>query len=319
MGYHRMTAELLGAIWTRLREGISRRGIAEALGLDKKTVNQYAERIEQAGIPRDASLSQALAILTGLLDGNRKGQPALAVFEPLRDDIRHLIQGDRETHRQPMKAKTAWLVLKDLYSLGPRTSYESFKRFCRREGFSGPPSKPVARIETEPGEEVQLDYAHMGPWMVLDRRRTVYAYLGILSHSRLPYLEFCTSQDEASFAGSTQRLFHFFGGAVRRVNPDNLKAGVLSADIYDPVLNRLRTAGRLLKLREPYGDQRLEAACAKALYYDEPVYATVKRILAGNLEAVPSNVAPVTLQPARTFVRTASELLGHLFRGAAWT
>ena len=87
----------------------------------------------------------------------------------------------------------------------------------------------------------------------------------------------------------------------------------------DPVLNRLRTAGRLLKLRELYGDQRLEAACAKALYYDEPVYATVKRILAGNLEAVPSNVAPVTLQPARTFVRTASELLDHLFRGAVWT
>jgi transposase len=137
-----------------------------------------------------------------------------------------------------MKAKTAWLVLKDIYSLGPRTSYESFKRFCRREGITSPVGKPVARIETEPGEEVQLDYAHMGQWMVQERRRTVYAYLGILSHSRLPYLEFCTSQDEASFAGSTQRLFHFFGGTVRRVNPDNLKAGVLSADIYDPVLNR---------------------------------------------------------------------------------
>jgi len=87
----------------------------------------------------------------------------------------------------------------------------------------------------------------------------------------------------------------------------------------DPVLNRLRTAGRLLKLRESYGDQRLEAACVKALHYDEPVYTTVKRILAGNLETVPTSVAPMTLQPARTFVRTASELLDHLFRGTAWT
>jgi transposase len=238
MGYHRMTAELLGAIWTRLREGKSRRSIAEALGLDKKTVNSYADKIEQARIPLGSSLAQTLPILVGLLGDNRKPQPAVEIFEPLRDDIRRLIQGDKETYRQPMKAKTAWLVLKDLYSLGPRTSYESFKRFCRREGLSTPAGKPVARIETEPGEEVQLDYAHMGPWMVHERRRTVYAYLGILSHSRLPYLEFCTSQDETSFAGSTQRLFHFFGGAVRRVNPDNLKAGVLSADIYDPVLNR---------------------------------------------------------------------------------
>lgn len=238
MGYHRMTAEILGAIWTRLQEGMSQRSISQALSLDKKTVNLYADKIDKAGIPEGANLSQALPILAGLLEENRKRQPALAVFEPLRDDIRNLIQGDRATHRQPMKAKTAWLVIKDLYSLGPRTSYESFKRFCRREGFSGSVCKPVARIETAPGEEAQLDYAHMGPWMVQERRRTVYAYLGILSHSRLPFLEFCTSQDQASFAGSTQRLFHFFGGAVKRLNPDNLKAGVLSADIYDPVLNR---------------------------------------------------------------------------------
>jgi len=87
----------------------------------------------------------------------------------------------------------------------------------------------------------------------------------------------------------------------------------------DPVLNRLRTAGRLLKLRERYGDQRLEAACAKALRYDEPVYTTVKRILAESREATPPNVTPATLPPAHTFVRTAGELLGHLFRGAAWT
>lgn len=238
MGYHRMTAEILGAIWTRLREGESRRSISETLGLDKKTVNHYAGRIEEAHIPGGTSLTGALPILAGLLEGNRKRQPALDVFEPLRDDIRSLIQGDKESHRQPMKAKTAWLVINVLYSLGPRTSYESFKRFCRREGFSSSVCKPVARIETAPGEEAQLDYAHMGPWMVQERRRTIYSYLGILSHSRLPYIEFCTSQDQASFVGATQRLFHFFGGAVKRLNPDNLKAGVLSAHIYDPVLNR---------------------------------------------------------------------------------
>jgi hypothetical protein len=59
-----------------------------------------------------------------------------------------------------------------------------------------------------------------------------------LSYSRLPYIEFCTSQNQASFTESTQRLVHFHGGAVERLNLDNLKAGVLSADIYDPVINR---------------------------------------------------------------------------------
>jgi transposase len=95
--------------------------------------------------------------------------------------------------------------------------------------------------------------------------------------------------------------------------------GQIVAELLDDkVINRLRTAGRLLKLREKYGDQRLEAACTKALQYDEPVYATVKRILSGGLEAEKPADEPATTRPAHIFVRTASELLGHLFGGAAW-
>lgn len=93
---------------------------------------------------------------------------------------------------------------------------------------------------------------------------------------------------------------------------------IVNGLLNDPVLNRLRTAGRLLKLRERYGDQRLEAACDKALEYDEPAYATVKRILAGGLESNRLSTQPLLTQPARTFARTAGELLGHLFGGAAW-
>lgn len=93
---------------------------------------------------------------------------------------------------------------------------------------------------------------------------------------------------------------------------------IVAGLLDDKVINRLRTAGRLLKLRDKYGDQRLEAACAKALQYDEPVYATVKRILSGGLEAEKPADEPATTRPARIFVRTASELLGHLFGGATW-
>jgi transposase len=233
-----MTAEILGAIWVRLGAGDSQRDISGDLGLDKKTVNQYAAKIRAAGIPSGTTLAQALPKLEGLLDGNRKESPAMAALEPYRDEILSLISGDRATSRQPMKAKTAWMVIKELHHLEPKTSYESFKRFCRKEGLKGLRAKPVARIETEPGKEAQLDYAKMGMWEVSGQRRTVYSYLGILAASRLPFIEFCTSQDQASFAESTQRLFQFHGGAVERLNLDNLKAGVLAADIYDPVINR---------------------------------------------------------------------------------
>jgi hypothetical protein len=37
------------------------------------------------------------------------------------------------------------------------------------------------------------------------------------------------------------------------------------------------------------------------------------------LEAPPAVAPPSATPPAHTFVRTAAELLGHLFGGAAWS
>jgi transposase len=81
--------------------------------------------------------------------------------------------------------------------------------------------------------------------------------------------------------------------------------------------DRLRTAGRLLRLGERFGSQRLEAACARALRFDDPAYMTIKRILEQGLDAeeMPST-APAP--PALAFVRTAAELVGHLVGGASW-
>ena len=94
----------------------------------------------------------------------------------------------------------------------------------------------------------------------------------------------------------------------------------------DPAVDRLRTVGRLLRLGQRFGDERLEAACLRALQFDEPVYATVKRILVEGLERQPLSEPLVTSIPidppervaaaqstAPAFMRSASELLGHLF------
>jgi hypothetical protein len=81
--------------------------------------------------------------------------------------------------------------------------------------------------------------------------------------------------------------------------------------------DRLRAAGRLLQLGERFGPGRLEAACARALRFDDPAYVTIKRILKQGLdrEDLPAVDAP---PPAKAFVRTPSELVGHLTGGASW-
>jgi transposase len=82
--------------------------------------------------------------------------------------------------------------------------------------------------------------------------------------------------------------------------------------LSDSVLDRLRTVHRLLHLRERFSDRRLEAACARALYFDDPSYSTVKRILETGQEAEPLPHEPIRAA-AHTFVRSAADLVGHLF------
>jgi transposase len=98
--------------------------------------------------------------------------------------------------------------------------------------------------------------------------------------------------------------------------------GPATREVIDRLLDhrpedRLRTAGRLLRLGDRFGPQRLEAACARALRFDDPAYITIKRILVQGLdrEELPSTEPP---PPAKAFVRTPAELVGHLVGGAAW-
>jgi len=92
---------------------------------------------------------------------------------------------------------------------------------------------------------------------------------------------------------------------------------VVTRLLDDPVLDRLPSVGRLLRLQNQFGRPRLEAACARALQYDDPAYKTVKNILKKGLEDTdPSPIADAS--PAQTFVRDADELFGHLLGGERW-
>jgi len=59
---------------------------------------------------------------------------------------------------------------------------------------------------------------------------------------------------------------------------------VVETLLADPVVDRLRTAGRILGLAERVGPARLEAACTRALHYDEVSHRAIKAILAQGLE-----------------------------------
>jgi hypothetical protein len=73
--------------------------------------------------------------------------------------------------------------------------------------------------------------------------------------------------------------------------------------------DRLRSAGRVLRLASAYGPERLEGACARAQHYGEADYLAIKRILERGLDAAPldESVDAAHSHPRFTFVRQASE------------
>jgi len=84
----------------------------------------------------------------------------------------------------------------------------------------------------------------------------------------------------------------------------------------DRVLDNLRAAQGVIRLKDKYGSARLEAACHRALSYNNPRYATVKTILAKGLEKHPSaQQAFDTLADSYTgqgrFCRDTQTLLKH--------
>lgn len=238
MGYRRMIEELLYQILVHYKAGDSYRAIATALGLDKKTVTHYIHSIEKLSIPANLDFVATLALLSTILPANRKPQPAFECLVPYAKEIKDLIDGNKDEHRQGMKAKTAWEVIQRRHELAGKTSYETFKRFMRESPLLRSIPEAVARIEVNPGEEAQIDYGKVGTREFCAQRKTVYAFSGILSASRLPYIQFGTSQDHVAFAVSVASMFSFWGGVTERINLDNLLSGVLNADIYDPTINR---------------------------------------------------------------------------------
>ena len=92
---------------------------------------------------------------------------------------------------------------------------------------------------------------------------------------------------------------------------------VVQTLLDDNVVDRLPTAGRVTRLCETFGAQRLEAACRRALHFDDPAYRTIKRILRQGLEDAPLP-DPVSTPPATTFTRPPDEILGGLTEGASW-
>jgi transposase len=213
--------------------------IAKDSGYDRKTLRKYIQRAKDKGLTLERPLpakEQVMDLLQDAIPTTQRPAKAQALLEPFLEELRDLINNQTN----PLKPKTAFEVLCERHNLNDKVSYSSFKRFTRAHQLTLSPEKSTCRLEVPPAKEVQIDYAKVG--LLLDpatgRRRTVYAFLATLCYSRHKYVEFVFSQNQQSFVASHVKMFEYFGGVPERIVLDNLKNGVIKADLYDPRLNR---------------------------------------------------------------------------------
>lgn len=237
MAYKLLDPMDLYNILSRWHDGYKIQQISQALQLDRKTVRTYIRLAEQAGLSKTQPLPEKtalLSLLAPLIPTNHRPQPSRNVLAPYRDEIINLITNPAE----PLKPKTAYEVICGRYALA--TSYSSFKRFIHTDERLVAKPRLTCRFETAAGEEVQIDYGKMGRLYnpLTKKEQTIYAFIATLSFSRLKYVEFGYRQDQKSFIAAHIRLFEFLDGVPKRAVIDNLKAGVITPDLYEPKLNR---------------------------------------------------------------------------------
>jgi len=241
MAYHAISIMDIWDIIRRWHERHSIRQIAQATGYDRKTIRNHIRFVvARLGLSLNAPLPSREVVLCRIQQESSHSsgrQPqAQNILAPYRDEIASLINDSDLA----VKPKTAFGIILERHDLVGKVSYPSFKRFVRAHKLALSAQRTSCRLEAPPGGEVQVDYARICLMFdpVTERRRTLWAFIATLAHSRMKYIELTFRQDQTSFAAAHIRMFEFFGGVPQRVILDNLKAGVIKPDLYTPSLNR---------------------------------------------------------------------------------
>ncbi len=224
---NQLTVSLQHSIATLAANGWSARKIARELGVHRETVGRYLrppEPVSNPAILPTGSIEETDAKPAIVPAGSQAGRTSQCA--PLAEVIKQSLLAGLSAQR----------IYQDLVAGHQFTGgYDAVKRFVRRLAPKMEP--PFRRMETDPGAELQVDFGQ-GAWVVENgKRRRPHLFRAVLSASRKGYSEVVWRQTSESFLRCLENAFRHFGGVPATVVIDNLKAGVIQADWFDPELN----------------------------------------------------------------------------------
>lgn len=195
-------------ILTLYKQGISHRKIAKTTNTHRSTVKKIIERYEASKIEVPIPYNRP----SSLVSWHR--------------EIIDLMSNQLSTVR----------IFEELQAQGYSSSYSSLSRYIRKHNIK---QNTCIRFHTEAGEEAQVDFGDIGKRLDAEGKlRKAYVFNMRLSYSRFDYYEVVFDQTVETWIQCHINAFRYFGGAPKIIKLDNLKAGVINANFYEPIYQK---------------------------------------------------------------------------------
>ena len=211
--------------------------ISRSLGVSRPTVRKYVYAAEARGYHQgDPTPPQGWkAFINEVIPKPPDPSTRSEVFArllPYQEEIRNALA--------ITKPATIWQRLRDERKV--KVSLPSFYRYLScflSDAWKKTSNITVRRDEPPSGEEAQIDFGYLGMWQdpKTGKKVRLWAFAMILSFSRHMFVRVVTKMDQREWLICHVLAFEFFGGVPIRIIPDNLKTGILKADLYDPQFN----------------------------------------------------------------------------------
>ena len=299
--------------------GLSDRAIAVAVGVARSTVRLCLDRVAAAGLswPLPATVTdQGLeALLFAPLGGSQPGH-------------RHKPEPDwAAIHQELRRPGVTLLLLWEEYRAIHSSGY-GYSRWCELYRSWAARLSPTMRQTHPAGERLFVDYAGQTVAVVdagTGELRPAQVFVAVLGASNYTHAEATWTQSLPDWIGSHVRALNFLGGVPRQVVPDNLRAGVLRANWYEPGINpsyrdlaaHYGTAILPARVRRPRDKAKVEAG---VLVVERWILARLRNqrffSLAELNAAIATLVAELNARPMRKLGVSRRQLFEQLDRPA---
>lgn len=125
-----------------------------------------------------------------------------------------------------LRASRLWTMAKARGYAGSRSGFRAIVSRLRPRRAA----EAYLRRVVLPGQEAQVDWAHFGTITIGRARRSLFAFVMVLSYCRLRFLRFAVQAAMPSFLRGHVEAFRFFGAVPRVILYDNLKSAVLERE-----------------------------------------------------------------------------------------